>query len=80
MDDGQRKELHAWFKKHKSYGTYHVYSPNKERDEYVIGKCDVDDFCDLLRENMLDIVGIPCMIGGGGIWFKRTDLDKADFY
>ena len=80
MYDEDRKALHKWFKERKSYGTYHNYSPNKEYDEYVIEQSDVEDFCDFLRENIMDLVGIPCMVGNGGIWFRRTDLDKAKFY
>ena len=80
MYDEDRQALHKWFRKHKDYSTYHNYSPNKEYDEYVISQSDVDDFCDFLRENIMDLVGIPCMVGSGGIWFRRTDLDKAKFY
>ena len=75
-----RQALHKWFKEHKSYGTYHNYSPDKEHDEYVIEQSDVEDFCDFLRENIMDLVGIPCMVGGGGIWFRRTELNEAKFY
>ena len=80
MYDEDRKALHEWFKEHKSYGTYHNYSPNKECDEYVINSSDVDDFCDFVRENIIDLAYIPCMVGYGGIWFRRTDLEKAMFY
>ena len=46
-------------------------------EEYVVSELDVEDFCDFLREQNPDLIGIPCMIGTGGIWFKREDLDNA---
>ena len=79
MYDEDRQKIHKWFKEHKDYSTYHSYSPNKERDEYVISAFDVDDFCDFLRENMPDMIGIPCMVCSDGIYFKRPDLDNARF-
>jgi hypothetical protein len=48
-------------------------------EEYVISKLDVEDFCDFLREQNPDLIGIPCMVGTGGIWFKREDLDNAGY-
>ena len=80
MGDEDRKALHEWFKEHKGNGAYHNYSPNKECDEYVINRSDVDDFCDFLRKNVADLIGIPCMVGSSGIWFSRTDLDRARYY
>lgn len=81
MYDEDRQALHKWFKEHKGYGTYHNYAPmHPENDEYVIDQSDIDEFCDFLRENVADLVGIPCMVGNGGIWFTRKDLEKARFY
>lgn len=48
-------------------------------EEYVIGEYDIKDFCDFLREQNPDLIGIPCMVGTNGIWFKRDDLEKASY-
>ena len=48
-------------------------------DEYVIGKSDVEDFCDFLRELDSDLIGFPVMVGTDGIWFKQEDLEKARY-
>lgn len=48
-------------------------------EEYVIGKSDVEDFCDFLREQDSDLIGFPVMVGIAGIWFKREDLEKARY-
>ena len=49
-------------------------------DVYSVSQYDIDDFCDYLRENEPDLIGIPCMVGGGGIWFTSEDLEKARYY
>ena len=49
MYDEDRKALHKWFKEHKSYGTYHNYSPNKKYDEYVIEQSDVEAMLEMIR-------------------------------
>ena len=68
--------LNEWFDdKDRSYDTgYNAYG------EYSVSNLDMDDFCDYLREHETDLIGIPCMVGTGGIWFKREDLEKARYY
>lgn len=69
------EELNKWFDdEDRSYDTDY----NKE-GEYTVSQYDVDDLSDYLRENEPDLIGIPCMIGGDGIWFKREDLEKARY-
>ena len=48
-------------------------------EEYVIDELDLEDFCDFLRDQDPDLIGFPVMIGTGGIWFKRDDLEKARY-
>ena len=67
-------ELDKWFEdEERSFETSHV------DDEYNVDQTDVDDFCDYLRENHPDLIGIPCMVGTGGIWFKKSDLEEASY-
>jgi len=48
-------------------------------EEYCICEHDIEDFCDFLREQDPDLIGFPCMVDTGGIWFKREDLDNARY-
>lgn len=73
------KALNAWFRKHKSYGTYHHTKQVHGEDVYAVSQYDVDEFCDYLRENEPDIVGIPCMVGDSGIWFTSENLEETDY-
>lgn len=74
------KELNKWFRKNKSYGTYHHTKQAHGEDLYSVSLYDVDEFCDFLRENITDLIGIPCMVGNDGIWFTKDDVEKASFY
>lgn len=74
MYEEEIEALNAWIEDDdRSFGT----SYNGE--EYVIGELDIEDFCDFLRERDPDLIGIPCMVGTSGIWFKREDLDNARY-
>ena len=74
MYDEEIEELHAWLDDDdRSFDT------GFNGEEYVIGELDVEDFCDFLREQNPDLIGIPCMVGTGGIWFTKDDLDKARY-
>lgn len=73
MYDESIEELNKWFEDSECTFTDHV------DDEYSVYDGDVEAFCDYLRENEPDLVGIPCMIGASGIWFKREDLKKAKY-
>ena len=68
-------ELNEWFKH-----PYRSFETGFMDDEYTVDQTDVDDFCDYLRENEPDLIGIKCIVGTGGISFKREDLDKARYY
>lgn len=48
-------------------------------EEYCISEHDVEGFCEFLREQTIDLVGIPCMVGTGGIWFRHEDLYNASY-
>ena len=76
------KALNKWFKKKEkdSYGTYHHTERKDGEDIYVVNSLDFEDFTDYLRENVVDLIGIPCMVGNDGIWFTSKDLDKSRFY
>lgn len=69
------EELNKWFDdEERSFDTGY-----NEDGEYSVGTLDLDDFCDYLRENEIDLIGISCMVGTDGIWFKREDLEKARY-
>ena len=80
MYKDQIKELNKWFRKHKDYGTYHHTKQVHGEDVYCVSQYDIDKFNDYLRENEPDLIGIPCMVGGGGIWFTSEDLENARYY
>ena len=74
MYDEEIKELQAWLDDDdRSFDT------GFNGEEYVVSELDVEDFCDFLREQNPDLIGFPCMVGTGGIWFKREDLDNASY-
>ena len=66
------EELNKWFEdEERCFETSHV------DDEYNVDQCDIDDFCDYLRENHPDLICIDCRVGTGGIWFKKENLEQA---
>lgn len=68
--------LNRWFDdKERSFDTGY-----NENGEYTVGQLDVDDFCNYLREYETDLIGIQCMVGNNGIWFKAEDLENARYY
>ena len=73
MYDEDIKLIDNWFDENSKICTY------RNDDEYVVSQYDVDDFVDFVREHFPDMVGIPVMLDGGGIWFKKSDLLKANF-
>ena len=72
MDKEDIKALHEWIE-----GDDRCFNTSYNGEEYCICECDIEDFCDFLRERNPDLIGIPCMVGGSGIWFKRKDLDNV---
>ena len=66
--------LHAWIEDDDR-----CFDTSYNGEEYVICEHDIEDFCDFLRERNPDLIGIPCMVDTGGIWFKREDLDNARY-
>lgn len=76
MHEESIEKLNKWFDdearssdtERSEYGAYFVSSP------------DMKDFCDYLRENEKDLIGIHCMVGNDGVWFKRADLESAKYY
>lgn len=75
MYEDSIKKLNEWFdSEDQSYGTGY-----NEIGEYSVYQGDVDDFCGYLREHEPDLVGIQCMVGVEGIWFKREDLENARY-
>lgn len=74
MYEEEIEELYGWFNdENRSCSTEHC------EDEFIVDQTDIDDFCDFLREQDPDLIGFPCMVGTGGIWFKREDLDNASY-
>lgn len=70
------EELNKWFDdEERSFAT-----GRNENGEYSVSSLDMDDFCDYLRENETDLIGISCMVGNDGIWFNREDLESARYY
>jgi hypothetical protein len=77
MFDEDIEKVDKWFEKNAdNYSTSHV------EDEYVIGEDKLESFTDFLREEMPDLVGIPCYFGKGdvSIWFFKRDLERAEYY
>ena len=77
MTDEDIEKVDKWFEKNAdNYSTSHV------EDEYVIGEDKLESFTDFLREEMPDLVGIPCYFGKGdvSIWFFKRDLERAEYY
>ena len=72
MYEDEITELNKWFEDEERY-----YDTGFNGEEYTISEREVDDFCNFLSELNPDIIGIPCMVGKSGIWFKKDDLDKA---
>lgn len=68
--------INEWFDhpdEDRSSDTYRI------EDDYVVHPWDMDNFCKFLNDTFPDIVGIKCMAGNGGIWFRDGDLKKAEF-
>ena len=74
MYDEDIEKVDKWFTEHGDFSTY------KNDEEYVVDSVDVEDFCDFIREEFPDLIGIECMVGNSGIWFKRCDLESARSY
>ena len=69
------EELNKWFNdEERSFNTGY-----NEDGEYSVGQYDVNDFCDYLRENEVDLIGIECMVGTNGIWFSKENLETARY-
>ena len=66
--------LHEWIEDDDR-----CFDTSYNEEEYYICEHDIEDFCDFLRERNPDLIGIPCMVDTGGIWFKREDLDNARY-
>jgi len=82
MYDDDIEKLNEWFRKIEpdSYGTYHHTPEDDGEDVYAVQMNDMEAFCDYLRENTIDLIGIPCMVGTDGIWFRTDDLERAKYY
>ena len=74
MYDKEIEELNVWFEDNER-----AFYTGFNGEEYVVDELDVEDFCDFLREQNPDLIGIPCMVGTGGIWFTKDDLNKARY-
>ena len=46
---------------------------------YSVSQLDLEDFCDYLTENEVDLIGIPCMICAEGLWFNEEDFKNASY-
>lgn len=69
-----KKKIKSWIDRKDSYGTYHGDG------EYVIAASDVEDFCEYIEKTFPDLIGIPCLVGKGGIWFFDDDLERVESY
>lgn len=79
MHEDEIAELNEWFANmaEKSYGfTYY----DDGEDVYVVADTDMEKFCAHLRNIDPDLIGIPCMVGKSGIWFRSQDLKNAKYY
>ena len=74
MYDDEIKEMDKWFEDEERR-----YETGFDGEYYVVSESDVEDFCDFLREQNPDLIGIPCMVGTSGIWFSKDDLEKARY-
>lgn len=80
MYEDDIEALDDWFRCHEHHGTYHHTKEQDGEDIYAVSASDMELFCYYLRENVADLIGIPCMVGDFGIWFSSADLVKAQFY
>ena len=68
------EELNAWINDNDR-----CFDTSFNGEEYCICEHDIEDFCDFLREQDPDLICIQCIVGTGGIWFKREDLDNVRY-
>lgn len=75
MGEESIQDLNEWFDDdERCFSTgYNEYG------EYTVSSYDIEDFCNYLREYEPDLIGIKCMVGHDGIWFRREDLEQADY-
>ncbi len=74
MYDDEIKELNEWFADDERR-----YETGFNGEEYTVSESEVKDFCDFLRDQNPDLIGIRCMVGTSGIWFTSDDLKKAKY-
>ena len=75
IDEETIKKLNEWIEDEERYS-----ETSYTNGQYSISQLDVDDFCDFLTENEPGLIGIPCNVCGGGIWFSKNDLRNAKHY
>lgn len=72
IDEDNLKKLNEWFDdKERCIDTYHA------NGQYSVSSIELDDFCEYLNENEVDLIGIPCMVCPEGIWFTEDDLKNV---
>ena len=74
--------LNEWFDNSNEDRSSDTYRHDKDidgEDVYVVHSWDMDDFCKFLTDTFPDLIGIDCMVGSNGIWFRSDDLKKAEF-
>ncbi len=74
MYDDEIKELNKWFADEER-----CYDTGFNGEEYTVSESEVEDFCDFLRDQNPDLIGIQCMVGTSGIWFTSDDLKNARY-
>ena len=74
MFEDDIEKLNKWFEDEER-----AFETGFNGEEYTVSEMDVEDFCDFLRELSPDLIGISCMVGTGGIWFTKDELQEARY-
>lgn len=74
MIEEEIKKMNEWFEDDDR-----AYSTERIDDIYNVSELDMDDFFDFIKDNYPDLVGFSCMVCSDGIWFKKENLEKAEY-
>lgn len=80
MYDEDIKAVREWCNAEEHDFSYSHTKEDDGEDVIFVSAYDFEEFADLLRENVRDLIYIPGKIGNNGVWFSSTDLEKAEFY
>ena len=73
-DEDSLTKLNKWFDDEERYS-----ETSRVKGVYSVSSLDLEDFCDYLTENEVDLIGIPCYICSEGLWFTEEDFKTARY-